>query len=199
MHTIISIHAPRVGCDTVTLGSQLLFLGISIHAPRVGCDAPLYSTKGAETHDFNPRTPCGVRRFRQGVRRLLICYFNPRTPCGVRPGRPEHGAGFWKISIHAPRVGCDSRWSAAEGDRRISIHAPRVGCDTSVAAEIRSSTDFNPRTPCGVRLGGVPISHPFDQFQSTHPVWGATLTAPITVQLTPTISIHAPRVGCDRI
>ena len=78
--------------------------------------------------NFNPRTPCGVRRGR--------CYeiqqhqhFNPRTPCGVRRGalhsrlnqlrfqstHPVRGATrckredrcIYKISIHAPRAGCD--------------------------------------------------------------------------------------------
>ena len=34
-------------------------------------------------------------------------------------------------------------------------------------------------------------------FQSTHPVRGATGHAPLT-EMTPQISIHAPREGCDR-
>ena len=34
---------------------------ISIHAPRAGCD-PCAAPTGAVLPDFNPRTPCGVRR-----------------------------------------------------------------------------------------------------------------------------------------
>ena len=34
------------------------------------------------------------------------------------------------------------------------------------------------------------------KFQSTHPVWGATMALSY-VNLTDRISIHAPRVGCD--
>ena len=34
---IISIHAPRVGCDLVLL-KGVYATKISIHAPRVGCD-----------------------------------------------------------------------------------------------------------------------------------------------------------------
>ena len=34
----------------------------------------------------------------------------------------------------------------------ISIHAPLAGCDDTSAASITATTDFNPRTPCGVRL-----------------------------------------------
>ena len=79
------------------------------------------------------------------------------------------------ISIHAPRVGCDliiDRLNADESG--ISIHAPRVGCDVSPAnADIRDA-----------------------EFQSTHPVWGATHKhSPVAAG--PEISIHAPRVGCD--
>ena len=33
----------------------------------------------------------------------------------------------------------------------ISIHAPRVGCDVLHAIELCLISDFNPRTPCGVR------------------------------------------------
>ena len=35
---IISIHAPRVGCDKFVEFVDKFALAISIHAPRVGCD-----------------------------------------------------------------------------------------------------------------------------------------------------------------
>ena len=56
---IISIHAPRVGSDP---GSQASACnkGISIHAPRVGSDLCLALAK-ALVLDFNPRSPCGER------------------------------------------------------------------------------------------------------------------------------------------
>ena len=56
----------------------------------------------------------------------------------------------------------------------ISIHAPRVGCD-------------------GSGSGG---SADAQEFQSTHPVWGAT-GGGAGGELLLAISIHAPRVGCD--
>ena len=37
---IISIHAPREGCDSVVTGMKPT-LNISIHAPREGCDSHL--------------------------------------------------------------------------------------------------------------------------------------------------------------
>ena len=58
----------------------------------------------------------------------------------------------------------------------ISIHAPRAGCDVVYTACHRVRADFNPRTPCGARQM---IGHgewlPY-LFQSTRPVWGATMT-----------------------
>ena len=102
---------------------------ISIHAPREGCDAFL-PRSGRPADHFNPRTPRGVRlqafsalkeerEFQsthpaRGATGLLPYtrswsrYFNPRTPRGVRPDARLSGVERWKISIHAPREGCDT-------------------------------------------------------------------------------------------
>ena len=58
----------------------------------------------------------------------------------------------------------------------ISIHAPREGCDPGGRACTGLLTDFNPRTPRGVRRPGAGRLH--------HQM---------------PISIHAPREGCDGI
>ena len=124
---------------------------ISIHAPRVGCDE-YGGTNVQSGHYFNPRTPRGVRHRSISVWYTVFSYFNPRTPRGVRLLQ-RFGCSFaGGISIHAPRVGCDfpSRYSVFsakyfnprtprgvrhnQGNRTflifdISIHAPRVGCD----------------------------------------------------------------------
>ena len=56
------------------------------------------------------------------------------------------------ISIHAPLAGCDHIYIYAAFSVNISIHAPLAGCDILPRCTRRSSiTDFNPRTPCGVR------------------------------------------------
>ena len=107
-----------------------------------------------------------------------------------------------RISIHAPRAGCDqiifkgmdkpafqsthpvrgATRAASDGGLRlrfISIHAPRAGCDFHNNDIRRILKNFNPRTPCGVRhvpgvcKGGVVL------FQSTHPVRGATHPLPL--------------------
>ena len=57
--------------------------------------------------NFNPRTPCGVRLGFFVSARVLDAHFNPRTPCGVRPARKKAEARYFDISIHAPHAGCD--------------------------------------------------------------------------------------------
>ena len=57
----------------------------------------------------------------------------------------------------------------------ISIHAPLAGCDATSTVTPGTSTDFNPRTPCGVRQAVT---------------WSMTGAAKA-------ISIHAPLAGCD--
>ena len=66
-------------------------------------------------------------------------YFNPRTPRGVRREDVDNCPTNTKISIHAPREGCDG------------------------AADIGSpdTTNFNPRTPRGVRQQTLPKSREF--------------------------------------
>ena len=170
--------------------------------------------------NFNPRTPCGVRR---GVPGLLPgpCHdFNPRTPCGVRPWRL---GGFWGYKHFNPRTPCGVRQDYAafkETVNAISIHAPRVGCDKVLAlgsptawsfqsthpvwgATGRPSVTellqnyFNPRTPCGVRPC---LSHtgwkPPKYFNPRTPcgVRRGRASGPCIQE---GISIHAPRVGCD--
>ena len=59
------------------------------------------------------------------------------------------------------------------------------------------ASDFNPRTPRGVRRLKSYLSLALDgEFQSTHPARGATLN-PLPYEQDEAISIHAPREGCD--
>ena len=169
----ISIHAPLAGCDVSKAGAAD-GEHISIHAPLAGCDAHFLGDAPFGSH-FNPRTPCGVRRI-WCLRRRRRKHFNPRTPCGVRRDNLS-GLRFVIISIHAPLAGCDGRRGGSGGlilvfqsthplrgattrlpnqyreDSVISIHAPLAGCDAALSVCARDVLDFNPRTPCGVRLG----------------------------------------------
>ena len=80
------------------------------------------------------------------------------------------------ISIHAPRVGSDSRSGFAHRSSPISIHAPRVGSDSSRSTHNRLYPHFNPRSPCGERLQSRAVGVQRSLFQSTLPVWGATFS-----------------------
>ena len=145
---------------------------ISIHAPRMGCDIKSLCLGRIPIH-FNPRTPYGVRlgkRWR-AIQREIFQSTHPvwgATPC--------------------PRD--------RSQDARISIHAPRMGCDPRSDGGIYSDDYFNPRTPYGVRLSPCLSSIILSSFQSTHPVWGATRNRGLFIA-NGHISIHAPRMGCD--
>ena len=59
---------------------------ISIHAPRVGSDGLSVWFRSGPLH-FNPRSPCGERPV-NGQTVVSWSYFNPRSPCGERPWHP---------------------------------------------------------------------------------------------------------------
>ena len=104
-------------------------------------------------------------------------YFNPRTSCEVR-----HALGFpalYPISI--------------------SIHAPRVRCDYCTLCIFFDNNNFNPRTSCEVRPNPKAALVGISLFQSTHLVWGATRVCKSIDVWSLNISIHAPRVRCDRM
>ena len=146
---VVSIHAPRAGCD-LTHNYSLVAVRVSIHAPRAGCDRGWRSCYPSSSC-FNSRTPCGVRQeVREEVSllggfqfthpvwgatsmpccgRLRFICFNSRTPCGVRPQLLRLPSAPSPVSIHAPRVGCDCVSSPTHPD----------------------DPCFNSRTPCGVR------------------------------------------------
>ena len=162
----------------------------------------------------------GATRRCQRASLQILFHFNPRTPCGVR--LELHNAAHRlrsAISIHAPRAGCDIiRRTTLGFSRLISIHAPRAGCDQQTRMCFsRLSPYFNPRTPCGVRPGARRFSSCWtnhfnprtpcgvrqlavravalsrDQFQSTHPVRGATYKRR---DQRPKLSHFNPRTTC---
>jgi len=80
---VVSIHAPREGCDRSSPPPQGQRPRVSIHAPREGCDDS-WTYGGDLRVSFNSRTPGGVRLIRLFIKRLAST-----------------------VSIHAPREGCD--------------------------------------------------------------------------------------------
>ena len=168
---------------------------ISIHAPLAGCDLFPFTLLFVPGN-FNPRTPCGVRRGKTQMGLEAVAF---------QSTHPLRGATFafcsflycLGISIHAPLAGCDiiAPYVSAYGDD-ISIHAPLAGCDDPLQRYVLFVSYFNPRTPCGVRLNVKQTHKCFDRFQSTHPLRGATLRTATSISRIG-ISIHAPLAGCD--
>ena len=80
----------------------------------------------------------------------------------------------------------------------ISIHASRMGCDRRRCIQRPCTRYFNPRIPYGMRLDSPPLVLRAGVFQSTHPVWDATISE-AAILLAGQISIHASRMGCDML
>ena len=127
----------------------------------------------ATMNHFNPRSPCGERRYE--VRKAhLYGHFNPRSPCGERRKECGHYDASAKFQSTLPVRGATKK---SEGFRRIeqiSIHAPRAGSDRAERNAVDALSNFNPRSPCGERQGCVRIRIWSQRFQSTLPVRGAT-------------------------
>ena len=71
-----------------------------------------------------------------------------------------------------------------------------MGCDPPISSRRPWPTYFNPRIPYGMRLDTNYQVRSVVEFQSTHPVWDATV-ADRQIRPTRLISIHASRMGCD--
>ena len=193
---IISIHAPRVGRDR-NLQTARLNLSISIHAPRVGRDT--FALQNSLQHlDFNPRAPCGARLCSSwaSAETTAISIHAPRV--GRDPEPPEEVQGNEYFN---PRAPCGARRFAQQlltFKAAISIHAPRVGRDLLFIAAVKRHDRFQSTRPVwGATSSALPARQTWS-FQSTRPVWGATELCGQVAALRG-ISIHAPRVGRDRL
>ena len=163
--------------------------------PVWGATRPVpYVVQGV--HHFNPRTPCGVRLTRWLQVRCTQIFQSTHPVWGAtrsasfkdavrslfQSTHPVWGAttvvaalvNWWKFQSTHPVWGATPGGMALRHFNLISIHAPRVGCDETAGEVTLHDTNFNPRTPCGVRQR----RHCYEDNRCT-------------------ISIHAPRVGCD--
>ena len=104
------------------------------------------------SENFNPRTPCGVRRSVPPYHRKSVIF---------QSTHPVWGATFYSVKGDKRCMRFQSThpvWGATTAAAEqlpvllISIHAPRVGCDKVMRRLSDIDTNFNPRTPCGVRL-----------------------------------------------
>ena len=124
---------------------------ISIHAPLAGCDqtAAAAAPCPATFQSTHPLRGATVRVYRHCQYHRAISIHAPLAGCDIPASK---AAASRRISIHAPLAGCDADERGDGVMALISIHAPLAGCDQQVA---------------------VPVL-PVGQFQSTHPLRGAT-------------------------
>ena len=78
---------------------------ISTHAPRVGSDER-YDEVIPYQINFNPRSPCGERRYLYADG-ILTHVFQPTLPVWGATAPEVTRARSFCISTHAPRVGSD--------------------------------------------------------------------------------------------
>ncbi len=149
---LISIHAPRVGSDGVVEAIDV-FQEISIHAPRVGSDEE------------------------ESTAEDVVTLFQSTLPVWGAT-RTMSSAHSWTELFQStlPVWGATGNAGTRRGQSVISIHAPRVGSDAARARRASPGFYFNPRSPCGERLYVQRIRGVFKAFQSTLPVWGATVS-----------------------
>ena len=148
----ISIHAPREGCDHGKFEAYAYINDFNPRTPR----GVRHMLRGGGTgpHGFQSTHPARGATGGRCTDAIPSVYFNPRTPRGVRPHipcSPIPSRGFQsthpargatsspcrfrtahKISIHAPREGCDLGARGRAYAQAISIHAPREGCDSKL-------------------------------------------------------------------
>ena len=136
---------------TIVLGLPDDGVVISIHAPRAGRD-PRPDWRIIPTLNFNPRAPCGARRF-------IPAEAEPEDV--FQSTRPVRGA----TTLSNP-ITINGKFQSTRPVRG-ATRRPRWRC--------RPPRNFNPRAPCGARpqeAGAARGRHP--EFQSTRPVRGAT-------------------------
>ena len=192
---------------------------VSIHALLAECDTSRLLA-GSAPRCFNPRTPCGVRRrgsapaFRergfQSTHSLRSATgqhpaddgrddgFNPRTPCGVRPS--SKALAWMKKrfqSTHSLRsaTGIPILFIWMKTERFQSTHSLR-SATLHPAPNRQRRCSFNPRTPCGVRLGRVDLPSVISGFNPRTPC-GVRLNPLFPFTFFRHVSIHALLAECD--
>ena len=155
-HLVVDRHSVALFQPTLPLRGATVVLGLDSRGlwfqptlPLRGATRPLGFF--ARLPRFNPRSPCGERRWEALTNRCKNLCFNPRSPCGERlffdRRRP------WRKRFN-PRSPCGERPPC-------NNHRSPRPC-------------FNPRSPCGERHIGDASKLGNAQFQPTLPLRGAT-------------------------
>ena len=104
--------------------------------------------------NFNPRSPCGERQMFSPAPCGASGYFNPRSPCGERRLYAESRLAEYKFQSTLPVRGATmtippSPWLPTAFQSTLPVR----GATARSHFMRRPKNYFNPRSPCGERLG----------------------------------------------
>ena len=170
---IISIHAPREGCDR-RVRYRRGWSRISIHAPREGCDSQAYFMAYSQML-FQSTHPVRGATMSRTQKRNRILFQSTHPVRGATNGEPVRHVEIG-ISIHAPREGCDFDLGhiAIPHDVFQSTHPVR-GATTLMSSTNTLYRPFQSTHPVrGATPTNTTAQYARSIFQSTHPVRGAT-------------------------
>ena len=157
--------------------------------------ATLNSSGGTSAlSNFNPRTPCGVR-LGLNARNCAPARFQSTHPMrgATLPLRQRVFTSIFQ-STHPMRGATNSRIKMLMSGQFQSTHPMRGA--TSTACPQRNMSNFNPRTPCGVRLVRVGLQLMCEGISIHAPHAGCDDDMRKSGTASE-ISIHAPHAGCD--
>ena len=191
----ISTHAPLAGRD----GSRNTnsFHASSFQPTRPLRGATVVLSHGTGSSVFQPTRPL------RGATVLPVKHTT--SPTAFQPTRPLRGATKSALPVSTPTVFQPTRplrgatnYNGA-GQRKQNYFNPRAPCGARLGNDHELADyleHFNPRAPCGARPASIIFSISLDVFQPTRPLRGATAMRDVSL-LVGVISTHAPLAGRD--
>ena len=127
---------------------------VSTHAPLAGSDiSEFFQFK--VLFQFQPTLPLRGATLRHDVAPVVRHVSTHAPLAGSDEARSEGPQEGVPVSTHAPLAGSDFRLRACPcSGQLVSTHAPLAGSDYSRCPRFLTARGFNPRSPCGERLGG---------------------------------------------
>ena len=182
---------------------------------------PRYTGRSPPPRHFYPRTPCGVRPMQSGLPDFgeLISIHVPRAGYDYAPQpqaltqaaflstypvrgttlRADTGEVTFIFLSTYPVRGTTKNKADYDAYRAISIHVPRAGYDHSPRPPPCPVQHFYPRTPCGVRLRSLHLSHRSRSHFYPRTPCGVRHGEHRRGRQAAQISIHVPRAGYDQM
>ena len=150
METTISIHAPRAGSDLTGMSDPEKWIRFQSTLPVRGATSFSRAAFAGSCY-FNPRSPCGERRYRAKVTvgKDIFQSTLPVRGATRRCTKKQCIASKFQSTLPVRGATMDRRGAACISG--ISIHAPRAGSDMPDIRKTHRYDDFNPRSPCGER------------------------------------------------